>query len=154
MTKERDDILRYAIKDNILVYIDRVQNGIDCGCVCPKCHQKLIAKNDGEKREHHFAHYGEYGKGGKRECIDYNETVKHLLAKEIIVENKKVKFPVYPNNSSSKFAVPAELKSFSKVEDEKIIKGINLIPDICGTDDKGIKYSDFIVTLQFEGIIH
>lgn len=41
-----------------LRHVDAVANGKACDCVCPDphCGQRLIAKNGGEKKIHHFAH--------------------------------------------------------------------------------------------------
>lgn len=43
-----------------LVRVDNAPNGKACGCVCPDpgCGQPLIARNNGKKRIHHFAHIG------------------------------------------------------------------------------------------------
>lgn len=43
-----------------LVHVDDAPNGKACGCVCPDpgCSQPLIARNDGKKKIHHFAHIG------------------------------------------------------------------------------------------------
>lgn len=43
-----------------LVHVDDAPNGKACGCVCPDpgCGQPLIARNNGKKRIHHFAHIG------------------------------------------------------------------------------------------------
>lgn len=44
--------------DGELQHIDSVANGLECGCTCPnpKCNQPMIARNNGKKRIHHFAH--------------------------------------------------------------------------------------------------
>lgn len=42
--------------DGGLRYVDDVPNGKRCGCVCPACKQPLIARNEGRKLAHHFAH--------------------------------------------------------------------------------------------------
>ena len=41
-----------------LVHVDDAPNGKACGCVCPDpgCGQPLIARNNGKKKIHHFAH--------------------------------------------------------------------------------------------------
>lgn len=64
-----------------LVHISKVPNGLSCNCICPYCKQPLIAKNDGEVREHHFAHYN-----SDRKCKYAYQTVLHILAKEILSE--------------------------------------------------------------------
>lgn len=84
-------ILRHAIKDNKLVFIDdtEVLNGDKCNCFCPNpnCNQPLIAKNDGRYKIHHFAH-----KPGV-ECQHCCESALHIMAKNIIAESKKVYLP-------------------------------------------------------------
>lgn len=77
-------LLTYALNsDNRLMYINDVPNGLECNCICPGCKEKLIAKNDGKVREHHFAH------ASNKECISGYQTMIHLLAKAIIV-NKRI----------------------------------------------------------------
>lgn len=38
----------YALRNNELIYIEDVESGLSCNCVCPACNGKLIAKK-GEK---------------------------------------------------------------------------------------------------------
>lgn len=76
MTK---NLLTYAInKFGELVYVDDVAKGLECECICPCCKAKLVAKNGGTKRIHHFAHASEI------ECEGAYESMLHLLAKEKI----------------------------------------------------------------------
>lgn len=71
--------INYALNENQkLVFVDDVPNGKECGCVCPNCGEKLMAKNGGSKREHHFAHLS------GTECEGAYESMLHLLAKERI----------------------------------------------------------------------
>ena len=85
------DIL-YGIRtdDGKVVNIDEVSKGLDCNCICPQCKVKLIAKK-GDKNIHHFAHYGEQN----RECniVKANESALHLMAKQIILEEKAIMMP-------------------------------------------------------------
>lgn len=68
--------LTYAI-DNTgkLVYVDDVPKGKACGCYCPNCKERLLARQ-GEKRKHHFSHLS------GTECEHAYESMLHLLAKE------------------------------------------------------------------------
>lgn len=76
MTK---NLLTYAInKFGELVYVDDVAKGLECECICPCCKAKLVAKNGGIKKIHHFAHASEI------ECEGAYESMLHLLAKEKI----------------------------------------------------------------------
>lgn len=73
------NLLTYALdSSNKLKHIDAVENGMACGCVCPCCKEKLMAKNGGTKRMHHFAH------ASGVDCEGAYETMLHLLAKERI----------------------------------------------------------------------
>lgn len=77
-------ILAATNKDRRTVFIDDVPNGKDCGCVCKECGGELIAKNNGNIKAHHFAH-----KSGN-DSIKCSQTALHLLAKEIIAEEKRI----------------------------------------------------------------
>lgn len=82
--QERD--LKVGIKEGALVFIDEVENGLNCGCICPHCQGVLIAKK-GEKNSHHFAHHKIVN------CGQGIETALHLLGKEIIREQSSVTLP-------------------------------------------------------------
>lgn len=125
MNKENEKILTYAFdKNNRLVHIDTVPNGLKCGCVCPCCRQELIAKK-GEFREHHFAHKG-------NTCAAYYETALHLLAKEIIKEEKAVMLPSYKNLEPKKV-------SFKEIEIEERRDMSTLQPDCVGITEDGLR---------------
>lgn len=79
--------LIYALKDGHLVGIDDVANGSRCGCVCPKCGEKLVARNGGTRMQHHFAHSSD------STCVGSAETALHLLAKEILQETRRLMLP-------------------------------------------------------------
>lgn len=80
--------LVYALNpDGKYVYIDDVENGLDCNCSCPACGGKLIARNEGKKNKHHFAHYN------KAECAYVCQTNIHCLAEEILKEEKTIMLP-------------------------------------------------------------
>lgn len=74
-------LLTYAIDScGNLVFIDEVNKGLSCNCVCPSCNENLIAKNGGTKRIHHFAH------ASGVDCDAAYETMLHKLAKVKIQE--------------------------------------------------------------------
>lgn len=68
-----------------LVAIDNVVNGKACNCTCVTCGSSLIAKQRGS-RASHFAH--EAGS----ECNWSGETELHLIAKEVIEQDRFVNF--------------------------------------------------------------
>ena len=108
-------LIKYAIDaENRLMFVDDVPNGLECGCVCPGCKEKLIAKNYGKIREHHFAH------ASNKECITGYQTMIHLLAKAIIF-NKKV----LPG-----FAINNKLLVAKQIGLEVRLEDLNIIPDI------------------------
>lgn len=135
--------LLYALdeKDN-LVSIDEVKNGLDCNCICPSCKAKLVARNNGEIREHHFAHYK------NSSCATGYQTSLHLLAKELINEKKMIKIPPVPCDIF--YEDPYRYKSYffknEEIEKEKLLENVNvyletkengIIPDII------VQYGDY-----------
>lgn len=126
MKKACDKVLKYAIdKDNRLVYIDTVPNGLNCGCICPHCHKELIAKNNGQERESHFAHVGKV-------CSAYYETTLHLLSKEIIKDGMTVMLPAFKSLAPKKI-------HFKEVEVEERRDASSLQPDCVGVTDDGLR---------------
>lgn len=81
--------LIYALKDGKLVGIDDVTNGGRCGCVCPKCGERLVARNGGSRMQHHFAHSAD------STCVGSAETALHLLAKDVLQETRALLLPDY-----------------------------------------------------------
>lgn len=76
MMKMKQPYLTYAVDSNgKLVHVDDVPKGKACGCFCPNCKERLLARQ-GEKRKHHFSHLS------GTECEHAYESMLHLLAKE------------------------------------------------------------------------
>ncbi len=72
-----------------------VPNGAACGCVCPACGGKLIARNEGRFKIAHFAH--------GVDCGDAYETAIHEAAKQIIRELQFVWLPASVLGPKKKF---------------------------------------------------
>lgn len=91
------DKLQWGLKNGKTYYIDEVESGLDCNCVCPNCGRRLIAKNNkfvnGRERKMiiHFAHYNP--EGVEIKCHSGFETGIHLAAKEIIETNTEIALP-------------------------------------------------------------
>ena len=73
--------------ENNFVHIDEVKNGYECNCFCPNCHNRLNAKNNGEKKEHHFAH------ANGSDCKKGHENTLQLLLKRTLEKNRKILLP-------------------------------------------------------------
>lgn len=83
MRHEYDNLFQYGLKDNILVHIDNVENGLNCDCSCPNCGEPLVAHNNaGNRKAKHFQHHS------LKDCVGAYETVIHLLAKDTSVQLK------------------------------------------------------------------
>lgn len=76
----------YAVKGGQPIHIDDVERGLACGCFCPACGERLIARK-GEKMMHHFAH-----RSGT-ECEKGYETSLHLAAKDILLRAGRMILP-------------------------------------------------------------
>lgn len=95
-----------------IVHIDQVSNGIHCQCVCPSCRGKLVAKNGGAERAHHFAH------GSGSECKSGPESALHLAAKYIVSLGNQIALPPTSYDKS----LHESIHCFDYVELEKTIR--------------------------------
>ena len=81
--------LTYGLDENgTLIHVDDAIRGKGCNCVCPdpQCKAKLVAKQ-GAKNKWHFAH------DNGADCIGGRMTALHMLAQQIIQEEKKIREP-------------------------------------------------------------
>jgi len=69
------------VSDGRPVHVKDVQNGRECGCLCPVCKSPLIARQ-GKRRIWHFAHAADV------DCCMGGETALHLAAKQTLKDLK------------------------------------------------------------------
>lgn len=77
----------YGIRNGRIIHISELSDsdrGLKCNCICPACEEPLIARL-GERKVKHFAH--------KADCKNAIESALHMLAKEILVNNKQILLP-------------------------------------------------------------
>lgn len=138
-----EKLLIYGVLNGKSAHIDEVENGLKCGCICSYCNMALIAKNNDENiLRHHFAH-------STVDCGYAYESAIHLLAKEIILERKKIFIPEYKyqiSNGYHDYIFKAELIVFDEVRNEKRITKDEIIiqPDAVGTFNKRKIYIEFV----------
>ena len=138
--------LLYALRDNSIVSISDVESGLKCGCVCPACGERLVAKK-GKIMMHHFAHYS------GENCAYGYESSLHLAAKDIISKAHKMTIPPvyvsFPNSHKKDELInEAEMIKVEKVELEKRYGSI--IPDIVVYTDETILFVEIFVTHRID----
>ena len=113
--------LLYALnEEGRMVHVNEVPNGISCRCRCPGCSAPLVAKNNGETMAPHFAH------ASGTACCGAHESELHLLAKEIISNERAIMLPRYGS------VYQGGLVRFDTVEVEGRNDLSSLQPDLCG----------------------
>lgn len=141
--------LLWGLKDGVLVNISSVENGLKCECYCPniECNSKLVAKNNPENiKVFHFAHYKD------SDCNNAVESAIHLLAKKILIKEKKIFLPDF-RQKSPYFIIPDFVYLGKEIEFENVIaeKNVNTIesyirPDIIATFKNKELYIEFANT--------
>ena len=124
------EMLIYALKDGAPVSIMEVESGLKCGCVCPVCNARLVAKhpnpNSKRPKADHFAHHQ------KDSCAYGYQTSLHLAAKDILSKAKTMVIPAVdtktPEGFGKKRLSEEKIITIDKVELEKQID--NIIPDV------------------------
>lgn len=97
--------LPYGLRGSQLWHISHVENGLACGCTCPGCGARLVARNAATNvKVAHFAHYQSL------ECTTGLQTAIHLAAKDIIAQHKQL---CLPGESGRLAFTPAFWASFS-----------------------------------------
>ena len=74
-----------------MVHVDDVPRGLNCGCTCPNCHEKLLARH-GEVNEHGFAHHSETRGANLKICY---MVIMYKLAEQIVQTKKRIHAPSY-----------------------------------------------------------
>ena len=116
--------IQYATKDNRAVHISEVESGLECGCFCPHCNAKLVAKK-GSIVVHHFAHYHQ------NECDFAYESSLHLGVKRVLENERRFLFP--PIMGRSLFEKDVVLKDSILLSLDSVCTEIRvdaIIPDI------------------------
>ena len=127
--------------DGKYAYIDDVENGLLCNCTCPTCGSKLIARNEGKKNKHHFAHYSNV------ECDYICQTNIHCMAQEILQDEEYIILPPdYEDcgNWRCLYDENAYRCHIDHIESEKRIS--NIIPDIVVTSGTATIFIEIYVT--------
>jgi hypothetical protein len=130
-----DTRIPFGIKNGRLVVVDTVEKGLACNCTCPCCDSPLQARKGGSN-QHHFAHVPSEIANG---CKGAAETATHLMAKQIIEEERCFLFPrlevteclsdVNKKSHDHKEIIQYDaLIEFDEVELEKHLG--NIVPDV------------------------
>jgi len=146
----------YGLRDGRMWAVRDVLSGIACGCVCPACGHRLVAKAKNSKsRKPHFAHYKD------AECRAGFESSIHRMAKQLIADQLALTLPAWdgehdmPNPSvlmddtgmmlhGRRVEWPAQRKSLANVRLEES-QG-DYIPDVIAEDDEGLLLIEIRVT--------
>ena len=79
--------LAYGLREELLLHIIEVANSLACGCTCPGCRARLVARNQGTRKVAYFAHHQ------APECAQGLQTALHLTAKDIISRHRQFALP-------------------------------------------------------------
>lgn len=113
-----------------MVHVDDVPRGLACGCVCPCCHERLLARH-GDVKEHGFAHHSDSRGANLKICYMVS---LYKLAEQIIETRKRVHVPSYYGIFPGKDIEFVEAKTDGRFErDDKQ-------PDVMATSRDGKKY--------------
>ena len=113
-----------------MVHVDNVPRGIQCGCKCPYCHERLLARH-GEVRQHGFAHHSDTRGANLKIC--YVVTM-YKLAEQIIQNAKRIHAPSY-------YGIFPEMDiEFVDVRIDSCFERADKQPDVIATTKEGQQY--------------
>jgi hypothetical protein len=83
--------------DERIIHISDADRGGACGCQCPACGRKLVARKPDSDMAHHFAHAplsaSEQAVGIAPNCEHGHKTALHAFAQQILNDNKTLFLP-------------------------------------------------------------
>ena len=113
-----------------MVHVDSVPRGQQCGCICPCCHENLLARH-GDVREHGFAHHSDNRGANLNICY---EVTLYKLAEQIIKNKKKIHtssyYDIFP--ATDIYFVDVKINSYYNREDKQ--------PDVIAITEDGKQY--------------
>lgn len=92
--------------DGRMVHVSDVPSGLACGCTCPGCGGRLVARK-GRQIVHHFAHAS--GEG----CTGGAETALHRMGKQVLLDGRQLMLPPVPYSGK-----PGVMAGYDRVWDE------------------------------------
>lgn len=127
-----------------LVHVNDVPSGLACDCTCPECGAQLIARK-GKRNQHHFAH------ANGADCEGARMTALHMLAQQIVQEEKKIRKPWFKDYCEDK----SKEIYFESVLLERRFKTaeINRRPDCVGIIKKGDKQYEVWIEIKVKHAI-
>lgn len=133
--------LKYGLskQTGVLVSVEEVLRGLKCDCICPECKSLLIARQ-GEKKQWHFAH------ANNAECAGARMTALHLLAQQIIQEEKRIMLPPYKGRH---YKLSKQLIQFDEVflEQRIPIHDTYIQPDCIGRISRNGQAHDLLIEI-------
>lgn len=120
-----------------MVHVDSVPRGLNCGCTCPYCHERLQARH-GEIRAHGFAHHSDNRGANLKICY---MVIMYKLAEQIIQQEKKIHAPSYYGIFKDKDII------FSEVTIDDRYDRIDKQPDVIAITPTGEQY---LIEFTFE----
>jgi hypothetical protein len=85
----RESLVLGLRADGTIAHVSEVPSGLDCGCTCPGCGTRLVARK-GHKQDHHFGHVGP---DDGAPCATGPETALHRFAKEVLERRLELVLP-------------------------------------------------------------
>ena len=129
-----------------LVHVNDVNRGEACNCICIECKQPLVAKkSEARKKQWHFAHKV------TTNCQGGRMTALHMLAQQIIQEEKKIRKPWFKDYCED----PSKEIYFESVLLEQRFKTteINRRPDCVGIIKNGDKQYEVWIEVKVKHAI-
>ena len=138
--------LTWGLRDGAPVSVREVESGLACGCLCPACGERLVAKK-GARMLHHFSHH----RGG--DCAYGYETSLHLMAKELLRRAGRLVIPAvrveFNTRKDAETVAEAREIAVDQVELECHLEGV--VPDVVVTSGGKRLFVEIFVTHRVDG---